>query len=140
MAHQAGGRGVRARPIDIHKGLDIIRDESLLESIEGLPTIPSAGEAPAPEKVIYFSLPILISNIPFDKTLTYQPYYSYYAAKAQPGRHPWSPERNPHSRCHKSRDVLARLPPHLPRTQHIHTKQRRYQLRRPYLCGVRLRF
>ena len=31
------GRSFRQRPVDIHKQLDIVRDETLLDSAEGLP-------------------------------------------------------------------------------------------------------
>lgn len=32
------GRSFRQRPVDINKQLDIVRDETLLDSTEGLPT------------------------------------------------------------------------------------------------------
>lgn len=44
------GRTVRARPVDVHKQLDIVKDPSLLDSLEGLPTVP-VPTAPEPEKV-----------------------------------------------------------------------------------------
>jgi hypothetical protein len=43
------GRAIRTRPLDNHKPLDIIRDETLLDSTEGLPLREAVQSQAAPD-------------------------------------------------------------------------------------------